>query len=355
MRNMGKNKHLKPLIIAEIGVNHFDIAKKYNISPIDAAKKMIYEVKENGGDIAKFQTYKAKKLAAKHSPSYWDINEESTTSQIDLFSKFDSFGEQEFKELYEYSEEIGIEFMSTGFDIQSVEYINKFVKRHKIASADLTNVELIKTVSSFNKPVIMSTGASTLDEVKKSVDFFNEFNTKDLTLLHCVLNYPTKLSNANLNMIDLLSKEFPNQTIGYSDHTKFNLDVLMCSIMLGATVIEKHFTLDKELKGNDHYHAMDSKDLYALKMKIESYKEIIGYNNSEDDLINSQQTSRLNARRGVYFKKDVEIGDKINKDDVEFLRPQLNGISTIDFNELVENSQCYNKNFKKGDLFQNDK
>jgi len=352
---MKKNKKIKPVIIAEIGVNHFDIAKFSGLSPIEAAKKMINEVKINGGDIAKFQTYKAEKLAAKYSPSYWDTSEESTKSQIDLFKKFDSFGQKEFEELYHYSNSIGIEFMSTGFDIDSIEYINNFVSRHKIASADLTNIELIEKIASFKKPILMSTGASTLDEIKHSVNLMKNLNVENLTLLHCVLNYPTELSNANLWMIKSLKENFPNYTIGYSDHTKFNLDVLMSSVMLGAEVIEKHYTLDKSLEGNDHYHAMDSQDLLLFNKKIKSYEEFLGLNNSEEDLIQSQNQSRLNARRGVYFKQDVLEGDIVQKCHVEFLRPQLNGISTIDFNELVKSNKKYKKNFTKGELFNDDK
>lgn len=352
---MIKNKKLKPVIIAEIGVNHFDIADLLDISPIEAAKKMINEVKVSGGDVAKFQTYKAEKLAAKHSPSYWDTREESTKSQIDLFKKFDSFGRDEFEELYHYSNSIGIEFMSTGFDIDSIEYIDSFVSRHKIASADLTNIELIEKIASFNKPILMSTGASTLDEISHSVNLMKDLGVTDLTLLHCVLNYPTELTKANLWMINILKENFPNYMIGYSDHTRFNLDVLMTSIMLGAEVIEKHFTLDKSLKGNDHYHAMSSEDLHLLNKKIQSYEEFLGLNNSEEDLMHAQSQSRLNARRGVYFKENVSKGDIIEKKHVEFLRPQINGISTINFDKLVKNNTTYTKNYSKGELFIDDK
>ena len=347
-------KTKKPLIIAEIGVNHFDIAKLFDISPIDAAKKMIFEAKINGADVAKFQTYKAEKIAAKFSPSYWDTSEEKTKSQIDLFKKFDSFGKDEFQELSNYCNEVDIEFMSTGFDIESVTYINDIVVRHKIASADLTNVELIRTISFFNKPILLSTGASTLEEIDFSVKFIEDLGVKNLTLLHCVLNYPTKNSNANLWMIRYLSEKYPNHTIGYSDHTKYNIDILTSSVMLGATVIEKHFTLDKSLKGNDHYHAMDSKDLKHFTNQLEEYQSFIGSSTSYNDLINSQNVSRKNARRGVYFEKNVSKGNIIKKEDVKFLRPQLDGLSTFEFEKLIKSKSKYKRNFQKGELFKND-
>jgi N-acetylneuraminate synthase len=315
---------------------------------------MIYEAKINGADVAKFQTYKAEKIAAKFSPSYWDTSEEQTKSQIDLFKKFDSFGKDEFQELSSYCNEVDIEFMSTGFDIESVTYINDIVARHKIASADLTNIELIKTISFFNKPILLSTGASTLEEIDFSVKFIEDLGIKSLTLLHCVLNYPTKNSNANLWMIHYLSEKYPNHTIGYSDHTKYNIDILTSSLMLGATVIEKHFTLDKSLKGNDHYHAMDSKDLKHFINQLDEYQSFIGSSSSYNDLINSQDVSRKNARRGVYFEKNVSKGNIIKKEDVKFLRPQLDGLSTFEFEKLIKSKSKYKRNFQKGELFKND-
>ena len=155
-------------------------------------------------------------------------------------------------------------------------------------------------------------------------------------------------------MIRRLSEKYPDHIIGYSDHTKYNIDILTSSVMLGAMVIEKHFTLDKSIKGNDHYHAMDSKDLKNFTNQLEKYQSFIGSPSSYNDLINSQDVSRKNARRGVYFKKNVSKGNLIKKEDVKFLRPQLDGLSTFEFEELIKSKSKYKRNFQEGELFKND-
>ena len=157
--------------------------------PIDAAKEMQFsEAKINGADVAEFQTYKAEKIAAKFSLLLIGIlAKKKLNPKLIFLKKFDSFGKDEFQKLSNYCNEVDIEFMSTGFDIESVTYSNDIVVRHKIASADLTNVELIRTISFFNKPILLSTGASTLEEIDFSVKFIEDLGVKNLTLLHCVL------------------------------------------------------------------------------------------------------------------------------------------------------------------------
>jgi len=181
----------EPEIIAEIGVNYYDVSEKLGISLVDAAKEMILKCKNSGIKTVKFQTYKAEKIAAKYSPSYWDLNEEPTRSQRELFSKFDKFGEDEYKELAGYCSETEVEFMSTPFDIESASFIDQLVSRHKIASADITNFQLLNKIAGFGKPVILSTGASKLEEISDAVNLLKREGCNDITLLHCVLSYPT--------------------------------------------------------------------------------------------------------------------------------------------------------------------
>lgn len=343
----------KPEIIAEIGVNYYDISQKFNISLIDAAKKMIFECKTSGIKTVKFQTYKADKLASEHSPSYWDLNEEPIKSQKELFAKFDKLEESDYKEIANYCKEIGIEFMSTPFDFESADFINKLVSRHKIASADITNFPLLKRIAEYGKPVILSTGASNLDEIVEAVDFLRQNGCKDLTILHCVLSYPTALKNANLWKIQSLKLHFPDCKIGFSDHIKFSLDVLTTAFLLGAEIIEKHFTLDKQLKGNDHYHAGDADDFAQLFNKIKLLNKIHGVE-STNWLLECEKVARTNARRGSYLNQNVKRGEKLTHEHIAFLRPQLNGASPKLLISFIENTAVYTSDLKKGTLLTKD-
>lgn len=324
----------KFVLIAEIGVNYYDIAKQRSISNMDAAKLMIQEAKKAGIHVVKFQTYKAEGLAVRESPAYWDITEEPTVSQYELFKKFDAFGEDEYKELKQYADSINIEFMSTAFDIISADYLDNLMDIYKISSSDLNNIPFIAHQAKKNKPIILSVGASDLDEIKTAVEEIRKYNDKPLVLMHCVLEYPTPYAHANLNKIVSLKKEFPNLYIGYSDHTKpdAGYDVIKTAYNLGATVIEKHFTLDKTLLGNDHYHAMDVADAECIIKGIEFLDSIRGEGSIQ--CLKSELIARENARRSLVSKVDIEKGQKIELDMITFKRPGT-GISPNELDNLV--------------------
>lgn len=335
-----------PTIIAEIGVNYYDIAEMKNISPLDAAKLMINAAEKGGADVAKFQTYKAEKIAAEESPSYWDLSEEPTTSQRVLFSKFDKLTYDNYGELANHCKKVGIEFCSTPFDEESAEKINELVRFHKIASADITNFALLRKMGGFGKPVLLSTGASSKDEIRQAIIILEERGAADITLLHCVLSYPTKINKANLIRIHSLKKDFPGFSIGYSDHTKFDLDVLKTSWLLGAEVIEKHFTLDKSLKGNDHYHAFDPEDLKVVKKEFQKLVTILG--NTDTYYGNDEEIARRNARRGVYLNRDVFQGELMTYNDVCFLRPLGDGINPAAWFEMLKQNTTHRCDLKSG-------
>ncbi|MBR2187780.1 MAG: N-acetylneuraminate synthase family protein, partial [Lachnospiraceae bacterium] len=267
-------KENKFTLVGEIGVNYYDIASKMGLTPLEAACLMIDKAAQSGIHAVKFQSYKAGTLASKDSPAYWDRSEEPTGSQYELFRKFDAFGEKEYRALYEHAEKRGIEFLSTAFDTESADYLNDMMNVYKISSSDLSNLPFIEYQAKKNKPVILSVGASNEDEIRKAVDTIRQHNSEKITLLHCVLEYPTPLDHANLLKIASLKEKFPDCYIGYSDHTKPtpNFDVIKTAFNLGAVLVEKHFTLDKKLKGNDHYHAMDPFD--AMKI-LSGINEII--------------------------------------------------------------------------------
>jgi len=306
----------RPYVIAEAGVNHE--------GSMDIAKRLVREAKEGGADAIKFQTYKAKTLAAKDSPAYWDTTKESTKSQFELFSKHDKFWKDEMVALKDYCDKVEIEFMSTPFDIESANFLNELMDVFKISSSDITNKPFIEYLCRFGKPIILSTGASQLFEIQEAVHWI-ENKGNPLALLHCVLNYPTPDENANLGMITGLKKAFPGRLIGYSDHTlPKDMKVLEIATILGSSIIEKHFTHDKTLQGNDHYHAMDKNDLLAYYENIERTMGLLG--GFKVEALPEERLAIQNARRSLVAKKYIPSGNIITIEDLTFKRP-ASGIS----------------------------
>lgn len=319
-------------LIAEIGVNYYDIAAQRNLSPMDAAKLMCYEACDAGAHAVKFQSYKAETLAAKQSPAYWDTNEESTQSQYELFKKYDSFGVAEYTELADYCKKIGIEFLSTAFDFESADYLESLMSIYKISSSDLTNLPFIEYQAKKNKPMIMSVGAGELPEMKEAVRVVKKVNSQPLVLCHCVLEYPTPYKDANLSRIATLKSEFPDLIIGYSDHCKpdTSYDVIKTAYLLGAHVVEKHFTLDKTLAGNDHYHAMDPDDIRGIISEVDHIEELLG--SSSLGFSETEQAARVNARRSIVAACDISEGATITSEMLTFKRPGTGIVpSRIDF------------------------
>lgn len=324
----------KFVLIAEIGVNYYDIAKKMNISPLEAAKLMIKEAKNAGVHAVKFQTYKADTLAVKESPAYWDTSEEATTSQYELFKKYDRFSYKEYKELSEYCDDLSIEFLSTPFDIESADYLYELMNVYKISSSDLNNLPFVEYIAKKNKPILLSIGASNEDEIERAIKVIREHNNEPIILLHCILEYPTPYEHANLNRIITLKEKFPDMIIGYSDHTKpdESVDVIKTAYNLGALVIEKHFTLDKTLKGNDHYHAMDPDDVRKIIKGIEFIDTVRG--SYEIKCLNTELISRQNARRSLVASCDIKKGTKITREMLTFKRPGT-GIAPSEIDNII--------------------
>lgn len=322
------------VLIAEVGVNYYDIAKKMGISDMEAAKLMVKEAAEAGIHAVKFQTYKAGTLAAKASPYYWDITEEPTRSQYELFRKFDRFGYEEYKELKEYCDETGIEFFSTPFDFDSADYLDGLMQVYKISSSDLSNLPFIEYQAKKQKPILLSAGASELSEIEAAIDAIRRHNDREIVLMHCVLEYPTPYEHANLNKIASLQKQFPDLYIGYSDHTKptQDCDVIKTAYNLGALCVEKHYTLDKTLKGNDHYHGMDPEDARRILEGIEKIDMLRG--SGEIRCLDSELTARKNARRSIVSAVDIQAGTVITEDMLTFKRPGT-GISPSDMGSVV--------------------
>lgn len=316
---------MNPYIIAEIGVNHG--------GDLNLAKELIRQAKEGGAHAAKFQSYKAEKIASKYSPAYWDQTQESTDSQFKLFKKFDSFGEVEYKELAQYCQSIGIDFMSTPFDLDAVDFLAPLMPAFKIASADITNVPLLRKCAKQGKPMILSTGASSIVEIEYAVNLLKEEGAKDIALLHCVLNYPTPEENAQLQMISELKKIFSEFEVGYSDHVvpDETMSALEVAVLKGSVILEKHFTHDKTLPGNDHYHAMDESDLKAFRAKLTKYRTMLS-GVSKD--LSREKLAREHARRSIVANGHIKAGDTLTEENLICKRP-AHGISPIHWDEVL--------------------
>ena len=316
-----------PYIIAEIGVNHEGSFEKA-IELIDLAKR-------GGAHAAKFQTYKAHKLAAAHSPSYWDLSKEKTTSQRKLFEKFDGFDAEHYQKLAEHCKQVGIDFVSTPFDVDAVCFLEPLVPFFKIASADLNNLPLLRAVAQTGKPIVMSTGASSIAEIHLAVDELKKNKAGEIILLHCILNYPTDDENAHLKMIVGLRRAFPNLVIGYSDHTmpSHEMHTLTTAYTLGAQVIEKHFTDDKSLPGNDHYHAMDVHDLGRFVNFARKINELIG-ESEEKHALESEAPAILHARRSIVANKCIKKGEILSEKMLICKRP-AHGISSSHWDTII--------------------
>jgi len=313
-----------PYVIAEAGVNHE--------GSMDTARRLIDEAAEGGAHAIKFQTYKAATLASRDSPAYWDTSKEPTRSQYELFQKHDSFWKNEFEALKKHCDAVGIAFLSTPFDVASACFLNDLMDVFKISSSDITNRPFIEILCNFGKPILLSTGAAHLHEIAEAVEWIENRGNK-LALLHCVLNYPTADENAALGMIPALRQHFPQHVIGYSDHTlPGDMHILETAVLLGARVLEKHFTHDKRLPGNDHYHAMDKEDLKRFHARMARTLASVGELRLR--ALPEEEPARQHARRSLVTARAVAAGQVIGPDDLTWKRP-AHGISPRCYHEVL--------------------
>ncbi|OOF07896.1 acetylneuraminic acid synthetase, partial [Salinivibrio sp. PR5] len=250
-----------------------------------------------------------------------DLTKEPTTTQHGLFQKHDRFNKEDYQVLCNYSRDLGIDFMSTPFDYESADYLYDMIDIYKISSSDLTNTPFIEYIAKKGKPIYLSTGASYISEIEKAVRVILDAGCTNLCVMHCVLSYPTKDEDANLGMISHLKTIFPQLEIGYSDHTlpDPSMTILTAAYMLGATVIEKHFTLDKTMPGNDHYHAMDHNDLRRASENFELLSKVYGSNIKS--VLPCETIPRREARRSLVITNNLSAGDKIKPEHLMSKRP----------------------------------
>lgn len=284
-------------VIAEGGLNHN--------GDINIAKKLIDSAKECGANAIKFQTYKTENFVRK------------TNQYFDVFKNAELNFEQ-FEELKNYSKNIGLTFFSTPFDIESAEFLNQLeIPCFKIASSDLTNLPLITKIAKMQKPMIISSGLSTMSEINDAVNCCLFEGNNQIALLHCVANYPAQPNEVNMNVINTLKKTF-GFPIGYSDNGESSL-VDIVAVSMGANIIEKHFTLDKKMSGPDHSFSIDPNGLKSLISQIHEIDQMKGDGIKIPQF--SEIKNRLTIRKSITAKRDLQQGEKIQENDIAIKRP----------------------------------
>ncbi|MFC2496760.1 N-acetylneuraminate synthase [Capnocytophaga granulosa] len=317
----------RTLIIAEAGVNHNgDIAK---------AKALIDKGAEAGVDYVKFQTFKAEKLVTKQAQraSYQDKNTQNNDSQYEMLKKLE-LSQVLHQELMDYCNQKGVKFLSTGFDSESLVFLAQLgVTIAKIPSGEITNLPYLRQVASLFPEVILSTGMATIGEIKDAVKVLtdNGVSKDKITILHCNTEYPTPMEDVNLKAMLHIQREL-GLPIGYSDHT-LGIEVPIAAVALGATVIEKHFTLDKTLPGPDHKASLEPNELKAMVSAIRNIEKAIGGSGLKE-VSKSEEKNKPIARKSIVASTDIKKGDTFTPENLTVKRPGT-GISPMQWDEVI--------------------
>jgi N,N'-diacetyllegionaminate synthase len=315
------------IIIAEAGVNHL---KDYKL-----AERHIMEAAKAGVQIIKFQTYDTDKLTTKTAPRFWqwDGEHDQAGSQYDSY-KILATPEADFTQfLMDTCNKYEIEFMSTPFDLDSLSMLDEIGSHgFKVASGDLTNVPLLRAIAGTNKPVFLSTGASTIAEICNAVNILEKSGARDICIMHCTLCYPTRAEHANLSALVDIKSNFPNYVIGLSDHTIGKL-IPTLSVMLGAQVIEKHFTVDNNLPDSaDHWLSINPEEITELMFDLKIAERAKG--NGLKDVLACEAITRSNARRSIIVKGSIKSGEKFKENNLTTKRPGT-GISALYWDDII--------------------
>ncbi|WP_257659166.1 N-acetylneuraminate synthase [Parapedobacter lycopersici] len=316
----------KVLIIAEAGVNHN--------GDIKLAKKLIDSAVDAGADIVKFQTFIAENVISKNAikADYQKAVTGEEESQLEMVKKL-QLKFNDFRDLEKYCGEKGIQFLSTPFDMDSIEFLADLNKGiWKVPSGEITNFPYLKKIGGYNEKVILSTGMSTLGEIERAIDIIVKAGTSkdNITLLHCNTEYPTPMRDVNLKAMLTIKNAFATP-VGYSDHT-LGIEVPVAAVALGAKVIEKHFTLDKNMEGPDHRASLDPAELKQMINAIRNIEQALG--NGTKTPSESERKNIEIARKSVHIARNLRKGHVLSEDDLTVKRPG-NGISPILIDEII--------------------
>lgn len=311
-------------IIAEAGVNHN--------GSMEIAKKMIDIACDTGCDCVKFQTYIAENVMSRYAPKaeYQVTNTGPDETQLDMVKKLQlSFSD--FKLLKAYCEEKGIMFLSTPFDLESCDFLNDLgLQIFKIPSGEITNLPYLRKINSFKKKIILSTGMATLNEIQDALDVLKDC---EVSLLHCTTEYPCPYNNVNLKAMQTMREHFGLE-VGYSDHTQ-GVEVPIAAVAMGATIIEKHFTLDKNMEGPDHKASLEPKELRQMVTSIRNIEKAMG--NGVKEPQESEKKNIEIARKSLVAKTDIKKGEILSEKNITVKRPG-SGISPMKWDEIIGTS-----------------
>jgi N,N'-diacetyllegionaminate synthase len=311
-------------IIAEAGVNHN--------GNLDLAKKLVDAAKDAGADCVKFQTYVSKNIVSKNAvkAEYQKMQTEPGESQYDMLKKLElSF--DEFVELNQYCKSKDIEFMSTAFDFDSIDFLNSLeMGTWKVPSGEITNLPYLIKIAKLNKPVILSTGMSTMDDIRNAIQALKDNGSGELIILHCTTEYPTPFEDVNLKAMNAIKEQF-EVMVGYSDHTR-GIEVPIAAVALGAIVIEKHFTLDRNMEGPDHKASLEPNELKAMVDAIRHIEVSLG--DGTKQLAESEKKNITVVRKSIVAKHNIKKGEVLTENNLTVKRPG-SGISPMKWYEVI--------------------
>ncbi len=326
-------------IIAEIGVNHNGV---YHL-----AEQMIDAAKAAGVDAVKFQTAKPELVISKFATKaeYQKITMGAEESQLDMCKRI-HLPFEAFIPLKSYCESINIKFLSTPFDLESIDFLDKLgIQLWKIPSGEITNLPYLIKIASTRKPIILSTGMCKLEEIRAAMNVLRENGAGKITVLHCNTEYPTPFSDVNLRAMETLRREL-GIDVGYSDHTT-GIEVPIAAVAMGAAVIEKHFTLDKNMEGPDHKASLGPDELAAMVKAIRNIEKAMG--NGEKVPSPSERKNMDIARKSIVAKRDIKSGELFNEENLTTKRPG-NGISPMHWFEVLGRSAA--RDFAEDELIE---
>ena len=330
----------KVFIIAEAGVNHN--------GDLELAKELINKAAEAGVDAVKFQSFKADKLVSKDAPkAEYQIKNtgKEEENQYDMIKKLE-LSYEDHLELIEHCKKKNILFLSSAFDLESIDVLEELnIPLFKIPSGEIENVPYLRKIAKTGKPIILSTGMSTMEDIKFSLKTLKDNGAKEITILHCNTEYPTPMEDVNLlAMLDIKNKF--NVKIGYSDHT-LGIEVPIAAVALGAEVIEKHFTLDKTMEGPDHKASLEPQELKAMTTAIRNIEKALG--NGVKELSKSEAKNRSIARKSIVSAKDIKKGDVLTEENITTKRPGT-GLSPKLWDSVI--GTIAKKDYKKDELIE---
>ena len=317
-------KKNKTFIIAEAGVNHN--------GSFELAKQLVDKAVWAGADCIKFQTFNSKNLVSKNAQKaeYQKKTTDSSESQLEMLKKLE-LSKEEFIELRDYCNQKGIMFLSTPFDLESIDFLASIgVKTWKIPSGEITNYPFLRAIGKRKESVIMSTGMCTLDEVRDAIKVLKYFGTTDITLLHCTTEYPAPYDSVNLKAMLTLQKEFGFK-VGYSDHTN-GIEVPVAAVAMGASVIEKHFTLDKNMEGPDHKASLEPDELKLMVQSIRNVEVALGDGKKQPS--DAEKKNIAIARKSIVAACEIKKGEIFTEENLTAKRPG-NGISPMNWAEVL--------------------